>query len=154
MKEKEIERLFNKALCERYPFLIPRNVWTDSIVEDYNYEFTELDGMPDGWRKAFGIQMCEDIRKILIKANYLYDYRITQVKEKFGGLRWYDYGAPSSIFQELQDTINKYEELSYRTCINCGRPATKISLGWINPFCDKCADKLNEKIKFKNLEED
>lgn len=152
MKEKEIERLFNKALCERYPFLIPRNVWTDSIVEDYNYEFTELDGMPDGWRKAFGIQFMEELREELIKVNNLNTFRIIQIKEKFGGLRFYINGAPPN--SKIYDIIDKYEELSYRTCINCGRPATKISLGWINPFCDKCADKLNEKIKFKNLEED
>lgn len=150
VKEKSI-KIKNKKLCKRYPFLIIQN---QRINKPIDYNFTYFDDIPKGWRKAFGIQMCEDIRKILIKANYLYDYHIAQIKEKFGGLRWYDYGVPPSIFQELQDTISKYEELSYRTCINCGRPATKISLGWINPFCNKCADKLNERVKFKNLEED
>lgn len=45
---------------------------------------TELDAMPDGWRKAFGIQMCKEIKQELKKYNYLYKYRITQIKEKFG----------------------------------------------------------------------
>lgn len=148
--KKSIE-IKNKKLCKCYPFLIIRNYRTNKPI---GYDFTYFDDIPKGWQKAFGIQMCEDIRKILVKANYLYDYRIAQIKEKFGGLRWYDYGAPSSIYQELQETINKYGELSYHTCINCGRPATKISLGWISPFCDKCADKIGEKVKFKNLEED
>ena len=107
MKEKEIERLFNKALCERYPFLIPRNVWTDSIVEDYNYEFTELDGMPDGWRKAFGIQFMEELREELIKVNNLNTFRIIQIKEKFGGLRFYINGAPPN--SKIYDIIDKYE---------------------------------------------
>lgn len=46
--------------------------------------YTELDAMEPGWRKAFGIQMCKEIKKELKKYNFLYKYRITQIKEKFG----------------------------------------------------------------------
>ena len=148
IKKKQI-KMKNKRLCKRYPFLILRD-WKDNPIT--TYPITELDYMPEGWRCAFGTQMCEEIRKILIKGNYLNDYRIAQIKEKFGGLRWYDEGAPASIYRELQDIIDKYEELSYCTCICCGRPATKISQGWINPFCDRCAGKLNERVKFKEID--
>ena len=146
--KKKQRKLKNKKLCKRYPFLIQRD-WRG---EPFDYEFTYLDDMPEGWKRAFGIDMCEDIRRVLIKGNYLNKYRVVQVKEKYGDLRWYDNGAPSSIYRELQDIIYKYEELSYRTCICCGRPATKISLGWISPFCDKCAGKLNERVKFKEID--
>ena len=54
----------NQKLIERFPFLIPRNRWTGKVPEDYDYSYTELDSMPDGWRKAFGEQMCEDIREL------------------------------------------------------------------------------------------
>lgn len=145
--KKKQRQLKNKKLCKCYPFLTIRD-WNDKPL---GYEFTYLDDMPSGWRRAFGKQMCEDIRRVLIKANYLYDYRVVQVKEKFGGLRWYDNGAPSSIYRELQDVIDKYEELSYHTCICCGRPATKISQGWISPFCDRCAGKFNKTLKFKEI---
>lgn len=148
IKKKQI-KMKNKRLCKRYPFLILRD-WKDNPITDYS--ITELDYMPEGWRRAFGIQMCEEIRTILIKRNYLNDYRIAQIKEKFGGLRWYDEGAPASIYRELQDIIDKYEELSYRTCIRCGRPATKISQGWVSPFCDRCAGKLSDRVKFKEME--
>lgn len=146
--KKKQQKLKNKKLCKRYPFLIIRD-WED---EPLGYKFTYLDDMPKGWKRAFGIDMCEDIRRVLVKANCLYDYRIVQVKEKYGSLRWYDVGAPSSIFHELQDVIDKYEDLSYRTCIHCGRSATKISLGWISPFCDECAEKLSDRIKFKEID--
>ena len=149
IKKKQIKMKYNK-LCKRYPFLVIRHWRTDKPIE---YPYTYLDDMPDGWRRAFGTQMCEEIRKVLIKGRYLYDYRIVQVKEKYGGLRWYDGYVPSSIYHEFQDIINKYEELSYRTCICCGRPATKISQDWISPFCDRCAGKLNERIKFKEIEQ-
>ena len=146
--KKKQAKLKNKKLCKRYPFIIIRDWKTDKPTD---CDFTYLDDMPDGWRKAFGIQMCEEIREILIKGNYLYDYRIAQIKEKFGALRWYDEGTPDSIYREIQDIIYKYEKISAHICISCGKPATKISTGWIMPFCDKCADKLSDRIKFEEI---
>ena len=147
--KKKQANLKNKKLCKRYPFLAIRDWKTDKLI---GYEFTYLDDMPNGWRKAFGIQMCEEIREVLIKGNYLNNYRIAQIKEKFGALRWYDEGAPDSIYREIQDIIYKYEEISECTCIWCGRPATKISLGWISPWCDNCADKIGGN--FRNISEE
>ena len=97
--------------------------------------YTELDAMDDGWRKAFGIQMCKEIRSALLSHgwSYLFKYRIMQIKEKFGELRWYDEFST----QDIQDIINKYEDISRHTCIVCGKPATKMSTGWICPYCDE-----------------
>lgn len=134
----------NKELVKRYPFLLPRNRWTGEVAEDYDYHYTELDGMPDGWRIAFGEQMCEEIREELLRVNYLNDYRISDIKEKFGSLCWYDFGATEKIHREI---IPKYTSLSARTCLKCGKPATKISLGWISPWCDECADGLNSSFE-------
>ena len=49
-----MEKEYNKQLCEKYPFLLPRNRWTGLVHPDYDYSYTELDAMPTGWRKAFG----------------------------------------------------------------------------------------------------
>ena len=62
----------NQKLIERFPFLMPRNRWTGEVPEDYDYSYTELDSMPDGWRKAFGEQMCEDIREELAHAGVVH----------------------------------------------------------------------------------
>lgn len=99
--------------------------------------YTELDAMPKGWKKCFGISMCKEIKASLKRSNYLYKYRIMQIKEKYGSLRWYDAGSP----EEVKKIIQKYEYISERTCIICGRPATKISQGWISPYCDDCYKK-------------
>ena len=110
---------------------------------------TELDAMDAGWRKAFGIQICKEIRAALLSHGwkYLFAYRITQIKEKFGGLRWYDYNGT----HEIQEIISKYEDISERTCIDCGKPATKISKGWICPYCDDCiGDREYTEIKDEN----
>ena len=75
-------------------------------------------------------------KKALKKNKFLYKYRIVQIKEKFGGLRWYDAGIPKD--SKIFDIIAKYAEISYKTCGVCGKPATKMTKGWIYPYCDNC----------------
>ena len=153
IKKKKIKQR-NKYLCKRYPFLIPYHYWTGKCMWENKhswyytpkYSYTELDDMPDGWRKAFGIQMCEELREELIKFNYLNKYRITQIKEKYGELRWYDNGIP--IGSKIYDIINKYSKLSTHICIHCGRPAEIINnMGWYEPICDKCLEKQEERLR-------
>ena len=134
---------FNKELCEKYPWLIPTNRWTGEIVEDYDYGYTELDQMPEGWRIAFGDQMVGELNQEFVKGGFVNDYRITQIKEKYGGLRWYDNGNT----KEGYNIINKYESLSRKTCICCGKPAKYITLGWISPFCEDCIKDINDRYE-------
>lgn len=140
----------NKKLIERFPFLMPHNRWTDEVPEDFDYSYTELDSMPDGWRKAFAEQMCEEIREELVRVDYLDKYRITQIKEKYGTLRWYDFGCTERMLREI---IPKYEQLSVKTCIKCGNPATKVSAGWISPYCDACANEIGQYERFIPIED-
>lgn len=138
------EQKKNKELIERYPFLLPRNDWTGEVEEDYDYSYTILDDMPKGWRKAFGEQLCEELREALIKVNYLDKYRIVQLKEKFGMVRIYSDGSPDGVDYPILD---KYEEISTRTCIKCGAPATQMTTGWIMPFCGKCVSEFDYPTK-------
>ena len=151
----------NRELCREYPFLIPRNRWSgkriteaqdggfwprnpDKIPE-YDYEYTELDDMPDGWRKAFGEQLCAELKKDLMRSGgkkALDEYMIWQIKEKYGSLRWYDSGGTDRWYKKV---LPKYEYFSMMTCIGCGKPATQISTGWISPWCDDCAKTIHGK---------
>lgn len=79
--------------------------------------------------------MCEEIKQELEENNLLDQYRISQIKEKYGQLCWYDFGSTEKMLHEI---IPKYEGLSKHTCICCGKPATKMTLGWISPYCDDC----------------
>ena len=137
---KKVELIADK----RYNFKYNLLTWIDEKILDNIFIFptyTELDAMPCGWRKAFGIQMCKDLRKQLWKERSLFKYRIFQIKEKWAKLCWYDDGASKEIYK----IIKKYENLSLNTCIVCGKPATKISSGWILPYCDKHFPK-NKKV--------
>lgn len=123
---------------------MPRNVWTGKVSDDYAYDYTVLDGMPAGWRLAFGGQMMEELREALIASGKtaLTDYIVLQVKEKFGRLCWY-----TNFDTELTDeVVSKYESLSQRTCIVCGKPATQITTSWISPFCDDCVPDAHNTI--------
>ena len=130
----------NKELIERYPFVAFKeyDFDTDSyhIAADEDYTSTWLDCMPRGWKKAFGEDLCRELKEALDEFQFTDKYVISQVKEKYGGLRWYDNGIPKGC--RAWDVIGKYERISERTCCNCGKPATKISRGWICPWCDDC----------------
>lgn len=142
----------NKRLCKWFPFLIPWNRFSGKLITEcndggywpgspdeapeYDWSYTELDNMPTGWRKAFGMQMCVELREALIEDNDLNRWRIVQMKEKFGELRLYDNGHKKG--SHVPFIIDKYAVISRRTCILCGKPATRITMGWISPYCDDC----------------
>ena len=78
---------------------------------------------------------------------------LLEIKEKFGGLRWYD----NVSTKKVSEIINKYEYISMKTCIVCGEPATYISNGWISPYCDKHIDNKDYATpieKFYNIDAD
>lgn len=145
---KKKRKQYNKWLCERYPFLIPRNVWTDKAVwadtPKSAYDWTNLDSMPKGWKKAFGLQMCEDLREELVKYNFLDRYRVVQIKEKYGSLRWYDNGHP--VGSRIGEIIADYGYISENVCIGCGKlDVGIITSGWIYPVCRNCFNGTDEE---------
>lgn len=143
---KKKERQLNKYLCKRYPFVIPRNRWTDKIPKDYKYDYTELYYFPKGWFKAFGFNMLEEIRDDLIKYHYLNDFRICEIKEKYGGLRFYF--GPIPIESKVSKIVSKYEDMSFDYCERCGRPTTTKEVGhMVWTICDDCKKRIEERRK-------
>ena len=56
----------------------------------------------------------------------------SQVKEKFGGLRFYVQAATDAHYQY----ISFAESMSYRTCEECGSPGKTYTDGWHTTLCD------------------
>ena len=78
-----------------------------------------------------------------LKISNLQNFQIVQVKEKFGGLRFYVHGADDAIHALIRDA----ENLSYSTCELCGsRENVKMSHGWIKVACESCIAK-NERLQ-------
>lgn len=146
MELKIKDRVNNFRLIFKYPFIYPRNVWNGKKNSHF-FGFTILDFIPRGWRKAFGLQLCEDIRKALevMPKDERNTFWIYSIKEKWGSIRidcsWY--------IKEIEDVISKYEKLSEVTCINCGKPAEYLTCGYILPYCKDCVPKKNKKRKIK-----
>ena len=55
-----------------------------------------------------------------------------QVKEKFGGLRFYVQSATDKHYSY----ISFAESMSYRTCEECGAPGKRYTNGWHRTLCD------------------
>lgn len=67
------------------------------------------------------------------------DYQVMQVKEKFGGLRYYVTGIPRDVWEKASELDRAAEAESFETCEECGRPAsTSSGRGyWIRTLCDE-----------------
>lgn len=62
-------------------------------------------------------------------------YEIQQVKEKFGGLRVYDFKGNSEIDSLIKDA----EKKASVTCDECGQPGEMTGSSWIAVRCEKHA---------------
>lgn len=92
----------------------------------------------DGWFNLIR-NLCLEISK----ADKDKKIKAVQVKEKFGGLRFYT----NFYIEKIEDIIDKYEKKSLKTCESCGstREVKLRGRGWIRTLCEDCSEK--EKTK-------
>lgn len=94
----------------------------------------------DGWYDIID-RLCRDIQQY-IDEEELRQVEAVQVKEKFGGLRFYTNYEDDHI----SELIEKAENESYRTCEWCG--ATENvgrTSGYILTLCKNCAEQDNRE---------
>ena len=132
----------NEIKYYKYKFL----EWFDEKILDRLFPYpayTEWDSLKQyqGWYKAFGQELLDEIYYQLKKEGLLYKFRIYDIKEKFGVLEIYT----NRISNEVYNIISKYRNLSWNTCIHCGKPSEVYTTGWISPYCEKCVKDFNKK---------
>ena len=116
------------------------------LVEKYPLIFREYGQPPEKSCMAWGMahddgwfdlidKLCADIMKMEGADNF----SATQVKEKFGGLRFYFNGASDEMWKR----VTRAEEESYTVCEVCGskEEVTTAGPGWIRTLCKKCRNK-------------
>ena len=127
---------------DKYPFL---RVSDNSVYPWLTEEDSWADEIPIGWRDSFFENMCDDLISAL--GDYVDNFEIIQLKEKYGSMRLYWNWKDENIFTEeqihnltntIRDVISKYETISYHTCVRCGKPSTGYTKPWILPVCEKC----------------
>ena len=85
-------------------------------------------GTGKGWDKL--------IEPLVTKANEE-GVKIYQIKEKFGGLRFYTDSCSPEFHRMIADAENE----SFKTCESCGAPGKRRAGSWIKTLCDNCEKK-------------
>lgn len=152
---------FEEKLTQRFDFYKTNLPLTESLMA-FGFE------CGDGWFDLLW-ELSEKLEKmyqdyldtipINERAKYLLEdredgFRAIQVKEKYGSLRFYSYGAT----REMQDLIDKYENKSHHICEECGSKGSIARIGgWDSTLCEKCKnrrekewDKRHDKLKLGN----
>ena len=69
------------------------------------------------------------------------DFKLNQVKEKFGSLRFYYEGGNDTIW----GAVSFAEQMSNRTCERCGDVGNIRNDGWVVTLCDKHQKEWEDK---------
>ena len=121
---------------------------TNKLVKEYPEIFGDTFYFEciDGWYALLS-GLCEEIMQ------YCKSYKreaptASQVKEKFGSLRFYVWHANDDVY----DIIDKYELQSQYVCEQCGKPGKVQELGgWYSCVCDghfiDWQKRVNERSK-------
>ena len=122
----------DKQLCEKYPKLFKqRNKPMTETAMCWGFE------CGDGWYTLIDT-LCGTIQSYIDNNQHLNvpQVEVVQVKEKFGGLRFYTHGGNDKI----DGMIWLAESMSYRICEECGNPGRVRKGSWIRSLCDNHAD--------------
>lgn len=76
-----------------------------------------------------------------INKKFVENFKIVQIKEKFGGLRFYVEGSTS----EVNGWIRFAESMSYDLCEGCGtNQGLGSTSGWVRTICEPCAIEMGK----------
>jgi len=132
-----MERKLANKLIKKYKFLQKK------IKDPYPYVLFGIE-CGDGWYKLLD-NLSSKIKKELEKDKKLKkNFYVTQIKEKFGGLRFYISYGNDKIFK----LIRKAEDDSFDICESCGEKGKLINYrGWYITLCKKCKKKYEAEHK-------
>lgn len=128
----------DRALCKKYPEMF-KHRHADPRLTPMAWGFD----CGDGWYNLID-NLCATIHshEINVLANRLYDkvepnqpVVCEQVKEKFGGLRFYYMNGDEFV----HGAVALAERLSYTICEECGNKGKVRGGGWIRTLCDEHA---------------
>ena len=134
----------DEALCAKYPDIF-RNRHGDMRETAMCWGFE----CGDGWYNIIDT-LCATIKsreynlsiRVLDKEEY-FPVIADQVKEKYGGLRFYYRGGDDYI----HGAASMAEYLSEVTCEKCGAPGKTRDGGWIRTLCDEHAKEQGYSLE-------
>ena len=121
---KELEQ----RLVERWPhwFNIGGDIRYTAMARGFTHD--------DGWFDILW-RLCEDLEPLVMEMERAGGpkFEVLQVKEKFGGLRFYVNCRNDGIRKRIDAAIQE----SFRTCEICGQPGTLREGRCIKTLCDE-----------------
>jgi hypothetical protein len=115
----------SQKLVDRWPKWFDVNGSIQHTLMPFGFE------CGDGWFNLIW-KLCEDLDSLVPD-----NFEVVQVKEKFGGLRFYIDNGSDAIY----DRIGQAEDESFKTCEVCGNPGKVRGGGWISTLCDEHVKK-------------
>jgi hypothetical protein len=125
----------DNRLCVKYPKIFAdRHKDVKSTAMCWGFE------CGDGWYQLIDL-LCGMIRRhqMYLDRNGKLEHQVvaSQVKEKFGGLRFYVSGGDDVTYAY----IDFAEQISFMICENCGFPGAPTSdRSWRKTLCPKCRE--------------
>ena len=117
-----------EKIKDKFPKLL------DSSMKEHSY----MVSCGEGWDKII-FNLCDKLNKYFPKRVV-----ISQIKEKFGAMRFYidyiDEKLTEKEIKRINQYITKAENKSAITCELCGKPGKMNCDGWIKCLCPKCED--------------
>lgn len=124
----------------------------DLMEQTYPKMFTNKYGgfaVGPGWWKIIQL-LCFNIQTYLDnkKEEPVTQVTVTQVKEKFGGLRFYYDGGD----ERIREMVSAAEILSLKTCEQCGNDGNQRSGSWVKTLCDVHHEERETTIRRNSYE--
>lgn len=133
-----MKKELDEALCKDFPQL-----YRDRCGDMRNTCMCWGFECGDGWEqiiRSLSAVLSAQIKNLPSKYDETRDrFRASQVKEKFGTLRFY----MSYETEEMYGAISMAEEMSAITCEVCGKPGKLYNDGWCVTRCEECRRKEN-----------
>jgi len=129
---------FDEYMCKKYPDIFRhRNAPMSETCMCWGFDIRK------GWYRLLD-KMCTCLKNIQDATGI--EIIAVQVKEKWGGLRFYcdiawhseDMDWIDSWFNIIYSVINSAEKESFETCEDCGQRGLVRRKGWIVTLCDEC----------------
>jgi len=120
----------------------------EKLVKEFPKLYADYKGDPRQTCMAFGFECGDGWYELIYNLSKVLEGKTTavQVKEKFGGLRFY----VTAVTDEIEQAINDAEERSYKICERCGKPGKPDNFGWIRTLCEECRDaRTTSKNRFQ-----